>query len=189
MKRAIALTRVFEPALARFVAPSRIAHFEGDRYDVKRPNRYCRQVSSVFSADVLARVRLLEGLRRIAEADEARFVTFNVRPLAHIHTVEVRMHNGTLEARKILLWTSLWQQILWAAAHRTAIESVDDVEVIVPDGDIVELARMYLADARQPQQQLLVQRLVARRAEIVDQWRRVPELASWVEASRRWSNP
>ena len=85
-----------------------------------------------------------------------------------------------MEARKILLWTSLWQQLLWAAAHHTSIDATDDVEVITPNGDLMDLARKYLPDARQPQQQVLLQRLVARQAEISEQWRRTPELASWL---------
>ncbi len=78
------------------------------------------------------------------------------------------MHSGTLDAMKILLWVSLWQQLLWAASHRQQIDNVPDCKVIIPDGDIVALAEKYLPDARQPQQKLLLHRLAARRLEIVD---------------------
>lgn len=192
LKRAIALARLFEPALGTLVAPSRLVALDLNRgrYDVSQPNSFCRPVSSVFGAERLSRVRTIEGLRRIAEADEARYVTFNIKPLPHIHTVEVRMHNGTLEARKILLWISLWQQLLWAAAHRTSIPTVPERDVIEPTGDIIALAREYLPDARQLDQQAFLRRLAARRAQICsEQWSKSPELATWVEASRRWSQP
>lgn len=190
VKRAIRLTRLFEPALATLVAPSRVVHFERGRYNVRAPNPYCRPVSSVFSERVLRNARTLDDLRAVAERDDARYVTFNVRPLSQIHTVEIRLHNGTLEARKILLWVSLWQQLLWAAAHRDDVPAVPDTEVIFPDGDIVQLALEHLPDPHQPQQRLLVRRLAARRAEIRDdQWTRVPELASWVASTTAWVHP
>ncbi len=97
------------------------------------------------------------------------------------------MHHGTLEARKILLWVSLWQQILWAAANRSWVAEVPDVPVIMPFGDITKLAQDYLPDARQPQQTTFLRRLAARRSDIVsEQWRRSPDLASWIGLAQQW---
>lgn len=182
VKRAIQLARLFEPALASLVAPSRVAAFDPatGRYDISSPNTYCAPISTVFGRQEIDRIRSLDDIRLLAEADGARYVTFNLRPLPNIHTVEVRLHNGTLEARKILLWVSLWQQILWAAASDKPIPDTPDIEVIRPAGDIIRLAQIYLPEARQPQQQALLQRLETRRKEIRDLWRRSPELAPWL---------
>jgi superfamily II DNA or RNA helicase len=191
VKRAIQLTRLFEPALGTLVAPSRLVKFSEEHgYDTSQPNAYCKPVSAVFSRRTLDGVRSLEDIWRIAESRESRYVTFNVRPLSSLHTVEVRLHNGTIEARKILLWVSLWQQILWAAAHRSPIPDVTDSTVINPQGDIIILAQKWLPDARQPQQKMLLHRLATRRAEIVEeQWKRNPILSPWLASVPSWVVP
>lgn len=190
VKRAIQLTRLFEPALGTLVAPSRLVAFTGQGYDTSQPNAYCRPISSVFSRRVLESVRSLDDIWRIAGAQESRYVTLNLRPLSTLHTVEVRLHHGTIEARKILLWVSLWQQILWAAAHRSPVPDTVDTSVIGPRGDIVRLAQDWLPDARQPQQKVLLQRLAARRTQIVEeQWRRAEALNPWLSAAQNWSAP
>jgi superfamily II DNA or RNA helicase len=190
VQRAIALTRLFEPALATLVAPSRLVRLANRRYDLGRPNAFCRPISTVFSERVLAAARSLEELLDVVTPEETRHVTFNLRPLFSLQTVEIRLHSGTLEARKILLWVSLWQQILWAAGQPLDVPAVPDRAVIHPDGDIVELAARYLPDAGAPAQSGLVQRLAARRAEIRDeQWSRFPELRTWVAATAGWTRP
>jgi superfamily II DNA or RNA helicase len=190
VQRAIALTRLFEPALATLVAPSRLVRLANKRYDLRQPNDYCRPISTVFSERVLAAARSLEELLDVVTPEETRNVTFNLRPLATLQTVEIRLHSGTLESRKILLWVSLWQQILWAAGQPLDVPAVPDRSVIHPDGDIVQLAARYLPDGQTPQQSGLAQRLAARRAEIRDeQWSRFPELKAWVTATAGWALP
>lgn len=186
LKRAVRLAKLFEPALATLVAPSRIANFESGGYDLKSPNRYCAPVSTVFGERVLDRLGSVREFAEVARHHEARYVTFNIQPLDLIHTVEVRMHSGTLESRKILPWVSLWMQILWAAANREVSAGVDR-SVIEPNGDIVALALEYLPDARQPQQQAFLQRLLARRSEVVQQWALHPHLWPWLDHAGRWT--
>jgi hypothetical protein len=114
-------------------------------------------------------------------------LTFNTAPLQHIRTVEVRMHGGTLDAGKILLWVSLWQQLLWAAEHpQREIQTTADCSVIHPGTDLLALARDYLTPFTQLGQQQFIERLRRRRNEIVTRWAQVPELAPWVEISGRW---
>jgi superfamily II DNA or RNA helicase len=189
VRRALKLARLFEPALASLVSPSRVAAFSRGEYRLDYPNPYCRPLAEVFSESVLARTPSLSTIRALANAEDARYVTFNVRPLDHQQTVEVRMHNGTLEARKILLWLSLWAQILWAAEHRERITKVADVSVLAPTEDIVALARRWLPDSGQPQQRRLLQRLAERRDEIVATWRRHPTLAPWTAHAAAWQAP
>jgi superfamily II DNA or RNA helicase len=186
LKRAVRLAKLFEPALGTLVGPSRIARFEGGSYDLRSPNAFCAPVSTLFSESLLDGLHTTAEFARVASAHESRYVTFNIQPLQSIHTVEVRMHSGTVEARKILPWLSLWMQILWAAANRSDIPRGSDRGVIEPDGDIVALALGYLPDARQLQQRNFVQRLAARRSEVVQQWARHPQLRPWLEYTTRW---
>lgn len=180
VKRAISLWRLFEPALATLVAPSRIARFSNGRYDVAEANEYTLPISTAISSEELARAASVNDLLRAAERSGAtRYVTLNLLPLATINTVEIRLHNGTLEAEKILRWVSLAQQILWAACVERPIPLVADTSVLAPTGDIVSLAREYLPDARQPAQRRFIDGLVRRRAEILAIWRSHPELAPW----------
>lgn len=187
LKRALALVRLFEPGLASIVAPSRIAHFENGYHDTQRPNRFCRPVSAVFSGQKLSKLQSFSDVAALADAEDARYVTFNVRPLGDIQTVEVRLHHGTLNAGKILLWVSLWQQLLWAAQYpRREIEPVRDIEFITPGRDLLVLAREYLVPAEQAGQQGFLDKLSQRRSEIVETWRRFPRLSAWVKASAKW---
>ena len=141
-----------------------------------------------LSSDVLANLRSFADVARAVGEKSARHLTFNLRPLDVLDTAEVRMHSGTLDARKILLWVSLWQQILWAAAHGKPAAPAPDVRVITPSADIVDLARQYLPDAGQPQQAKLIRRLAERRREILELWAGSADLARWLTFSRTRSD-
>jgi hypothetical protein len=188
LKRAVGLVKLFEPALGSLVAPSRIARLNDDgRYDLSAPNSYCRPVSTVLNGDAVRDLRTFSDVTRLTGGDdEARYVTFNLRPLDHQQTVEIRLHDGTLDASKILLWVSLWQQILWAAEHpRRELEPVADVRVITPSADLLDLAREYLPPVGQTGQREFLAKLKQHRNGIVERhWKRAPELATWVRASR-----
>jgi superfamily II DNA or RNA helicase len=190
VRRAIRLARLFEPAVATLVAPSRIADFDGTTYAVGEPNFFCRPVSTVFTRSRLARARTLSDIARLSDRVGARFVSFNVAPLAHLHTVEVRLHSGTLEPGRILPWLSLWMQVVWAASRWKRVDRTDDKLVITPTGDIVHLASRWLPDARLPQQRAFLQRLHDRRLEIAEgPWRAAPDLMGWRFFTRRWTDP
>lgn len=186
IKRAIVLAKCFEPALATLVAPSRLAAFDGQSYDLGNPNRFCKPVSVVFPMRKLEEASRIDDLLGSVAEYDARYVTFNVRPLSDIQTVEVRMHSGTFEASKALLWLSLWMQILWAAAERPLAPAPPDVDVITPNGDILQLARQYLPAVQQP---LFLKRLDARRREAVQLWKRSPQLRQWVDFAWKWGAP
>jgi hypothetical protein len=189
LKRAVGLVKLFEPALGSLVAPSRIAHLNNGRYDLSAPNPYCRPVSATLNANAVRDLRTFSDVSRLTRGDDdLRYVTFNLRPLDHQQTVEIRLHHGTLDASKILLWVSLWQQILWAAEHpRRELEPVADVQVISPSADLLALARKYLPPIEQPGQREFLAKLRQHRSEIVArEWKPAPELAAWVRASCSW---
>lgn len=184
VRRAIELTRLFEPGLASLVAPSRLTTFDGSFYDTSKPNQFCRPVSAVFSSKALTRATTTERIWELSERRRARHLTFNVRPIDEIQTVEVRLHNGTLEAPKILLWLSLWQQMLWCATSPRKIPSVPDVAILRPKGNIVELAKRFLPAG---EDQAFLARLEARRQEVARLWKRHPELSHWLPYKRKWN--
>lgn len=189
LKQALGLVRLFEPALGSLVAPSRIAHLHDGRYDVSAPNPYCRPVSTVIDAAALERIALFSDVSRLTRGeDELRYVTFNLRPLDHQQTVEVRLHHGTLDAHQILLWVSLWQQLLWAAEHPQApLPKSADLHVIDPSSDLLALAREHLPSIEYEGQRAFLAKVRQRRSQVVDQhWKRTPDLASWVHKSSGW---
>jgi hypothetical protein len=190
LQRAVRLVKLFEPALGSLVTPSRIAHQTNGHYNLDAPNPYCRPVASVIDDATLRDLRLFSDISRLTNGeDELRYVTFNLRPLDHQRTVEVRLHHGTLDAHKILRWVSLWHQILWAAENaRTELEATTDVHVIQPSGDLIALARAYLAPIEEPGQRDFLELLRQDRSEIVERhWKRSPDLAAWVQASSAWT--
>jgi hypothetical protein len=182
LKRTVGLVKLFEPALGSLVAPSRIAQLTDGRYDLDAPNPYSRPVSAVLDADSLRNLRLFSDVTRLTSGDdERRYVTFNVRPLDHQQTVEVRLHHGTLEAHKILRWVSLWQQILWAAEHpRRELAPTPDVRVITPNADLITLAREYLVPIEHPGQREFLELLQQDRCDVVERhWKPHADLAPW----------
>jgi len=183
------LVRLFEPALATLVPPSRLAEFDGSRYQLGEPNYYARPVSTVIPGSLLGEGFDRERIVRCTRADEARYSTVNLVPLfleGGPSTIEVRMHGGTIEAGKMLLWMSLWQQLLWAATSSPAVPQVPDRGFLEPDGDIVKLARQYLPAPTQAAQAAFLSRLDARRRLVATLWARHPELQGWLDYVRRW---
>jgi superfamily II DNA or RNA helicase len=186
VRRALELVRLFEPALATLVPPSRLARFDptGGRYDLAAPNGFCQPLSTVFTARRIAALRSEREVLALSEPHRRRFVTLNLRPLGELGTMEVRLHGGTLEAGKILLWLSLWQQLFWAAENRAGagpVPVVRDTGRIVPDGDLLALASAWLPWSSQ----LFRQRLHQRRLEVRQLWRH-PDLAPWLAFADRW---
>lgn len=184
------LARLFEPGLATLVSPSRIMAYQGGRYLRGEPNPYCRPLASVVKAEHLGLSFGWDTMHRLFTEQDSRYLTVNPRPLLRTDgatpTIEIRMHGGTTEARKMLLWLSLWQQVLWAASICPTVPDVPDRAALCPDGNIVAMAKAYLPSASQPGQQTFLRKLTDRRAEIVQGWTAHPELASWADFAARW---
>jgi hypothetical protein len=186
VRRAVMLAKWFEPAAATLVGPSRLVSFDGQRYDLSTPNLFCQPVSAAFPSRRLAKASTVEELLAQVDDHEARYVTFNIRPLSDIHTVEVRMHSGTMDSAKALLWLSLWMQVLWAAASSIEVPEAPDVDVITPSGDILALARRFLPAV---QQEAFLKRLDVRRREVARGWERTPAVAAWSSYAAKWGPP
>ena len=109
-----------EPGLYSLVAPSRLYGFDGLSYNRHRRNRYCKPVREFRhgSASLLNTQRILwpDRYHSVRLADEADDTTL----------MEVRMHHGTAQFRKILPWISLWMTILQEPCTRNRNKAVSD---------------------------------------------------------------
>jgi superfamily II DNA or RNA helicase len=108
------LTRLqrLEPGLFTLVSPSRLFRFLEGRYCLGQRNRYCLPVREM-DPDI-ERVRL----PGFTAARSHRFRSVNVtHAYEDVQKLEVRMHNGTTEFRKIAPWVSLWMSIFSHARY------------------------------------------------------------------------
>ncbi len=98
-----------EPYLGALVSKSRTTRFIRDGvYDVTKSNKYCTPIQKQITKKTLKESRTVEQL---VDDVKDRYATLNVKPLMDISTVEFRLHNGTVEALKIVRWISICQQV------------------------------------------------------------------------------
>ena len=165
-------THVFlEPSLASLVAPSRIAYFNGIDYDTTKANPYCMPVSSFISGKKLEEKRSFQQLINTID----RYCTLNIHNLRTLGTVEFRMHSGSANASKILLWLSLHQQILHAVSdNRYTLKSEQKKwkkrTVITPDNKICSRIAQICIDGKTTKLQQLLKK---RQEAILERWRAI----------------
>ena len=161
-----------EPALYSLVPPSR---FQND---------YCKSVRHH-----LAKVRGLSTLTEWQEwlsNESLRYLLLNATNLfGEKGTIEARLHSGTVEGPKILLWVSLWMRILEAIGRGQLPVLSQSRSFQAPlegqsHGDIVEIARSIGAG---PELQRKLDR--RRRALVRRSWRVHPEFGPIAVAARR----
>lgn len=95
-----------QPMINGLVAPSR-----------RRGNTYCQPLV-LAEVDRIANVRTLEGMRRVSVA---RYRTLNLEAYGKHGTLEIRQHQGTLNAEKIVSWLRLGQAIIDTAKSGTVL--------------------------------------------------------------------
>ena len=159
IKNLLHLQSIFEPALACLVAPSRIAQFDGYHYNCKKPNIYCRPISSYISSRTLENISSFTRLK----AKYDKYCTLNIQGLKKLGTVEFRMHSGTLSLRKILLWLSLQQQLLHSVllpdfALSSTQKRWKKTTSITPNQHLIHLAKEFLPDGKEPYFQHLLRK-------------------------------
>ena len=190
--KAVQLTHLLEPLLRSLVHPSRFALYdeEDKSYDTEQPNRFCRPVSDVYPIDDLDKETSLEDLKEVAARDREqcpRTVSFNPSPLWDLNSqshVEVRLLNGTADAKELLTWLSLWFRILWAAEDKdwnlASDYDLTNPAELFPDLDMEDL--LNVVDLTNESSTFL-KRLKQRQAEIFDIWREHDELKEWLPPS------
>lgn len=171
-----------EPGLMTLVSPSRLFGFNGRNYRLDQRNKYCLSVrESIPNVDLVEFWQLANDRYRTVNLSQAD---------AEVQTVEVRMHNGTTDFRKIAIWISLWMLILNRAQQEWLGKGVygpvfpgANVHVNDPSGeDIFQL----LAEDRINLSHDLSTALHKRRCELRSAWAQVlpKRVESW--ASHNW---
>jgi len=172
-----------EPYLGLLVSPSRMTDYdpEDNSYALNIPNPYAdswaeltrdRKVSD-FSED-----RDLRALFDTIEEDEnpGRYLYANLTNLLDkdgIKTVEIRLHNGTLNRRKVLGWLSLWMQLLERLKRPSvALPPVPDtfLEDRAPNAEILGQFDAVMLQALGDPQADFVKFLGKRVEEVWDAW-------------------
>ena len=101
-----------EPGLFTLTGPSRLyAYSEGQGYDHKEGNLYCEPLRALRN---MSRVRV----DRLVRDRSNRYHSVNLtRSREAVQLLEVRLHGGTTEFRKVALWLALWMQIFNRARY------------------------------------------------------------------------
>lgn len=175
-----------EPALFTLTSPSRLYPFcqLQRRYSKREGNPYCRPVRRLRNVDRL-------GLTEFMQNDRNRYYTVNLtRQDPGVQLLEVRMHGGTTEFRKMALWTSLWMQIFnrsryeWSGRGRCGpIFRLRDRPVGPRTASRVDIIKVLGAEGI-PLTPEFVRLLRERRRELREPWGRLlpARVASWDRA-------
>lgn len=178
----VQFVRRFEGALFTLCAASRYTDTSlveyGDEYST---NEYCMPLLGAISDDDVQSFKNSARIRETFCNHEMRYHTVNLSLFdTSPQRLEVRMHSGTLDAKKILLWVSLWQNIFSSLDNLplnvTGFRSDADHPQISSkeDGDIVFVAARYLGLAYDHHKNMLT-KLHERRREAMSTsaWRKV----------------
>lgn len=151
VRRLLRMVAYYEPALFSLVSKSRIG------------NEYTLPLRKVDPA-------------RIRDLATERYHTIDIDSRRRLGTIEVRLHNGTLNGPKILTWVSLWMRILERARKLgtpPVLRELGDPEqpfTVEDDSDAASLANFVDASLR------LKKRLLLRRDDLVGRhWPDLPE--------------
>ena len=110
-----------EPGLFSLVSPSRLYRYDGEVYRRRHPNPYCKPVRRTYG-DLDDHTRGWASIERDAE----RYSSLHIRPnFGGLNLMEVRMHQGTTNFKKMALWICLWMQIFNRGRYAWDGDSVD----------------------------------------------------------------
>jgi carbonic anhydrase/acetyltransferase-like protein (isoleucine patch superfamily) len=134
-KRMVHNWRDSQDAIDTLVAPSRRGH---QNYTSPLTPWDLELVDSLDS--------MTNARSRLGDHNE-RFRAFNVQAYGRHGTVEVRQHQGTLNADKIIAWVKFGQAFILAAVDGTDIEATDGEELLAALGDHLDShLRTYLTE-------------------------------------------
>lgn len=107
VRRILHFMRIYEPAFASLVAPSRVV--VGDA-----PNQYCLPYR-LFDFERVNSIKKGEDISVFLGNQSDRYRTLNLSNFdKNPQRVEVRFHHGTVDSVKILSWISLWMNVFGA---------------------------------------------------------------------------
>jgi hypothetical protein len=195
-KNLVQFVRRFEGALFTLCAASRFQ--DNDNFDTgfHMPNEYCTPLLGSVSDDDVEELADAESIRNMFCNHDMRYHTVNLSLFdSNPQRLEVRMHSGTTDSEKILLWVSLWQNIFNCLNNFpldvTRFSSDAEAPEISgkPDGDIVHVAAKYLGLSNEIHRQMLL-KLHERRKELMDtkNWKEVLGTRKRNNLLRAWQN-
>ena len=178
-----------EPGLFTLVAPSRLYRFDGYDYDRRRRSQYCAPVGdliALYGSGVLDRPWLFSRYRSVNMT----------KSRDDLNLLEVRMHNGTTDYKKILPWISLWMTIFNHDRYRWRGDLIDekvfrcgDQRIIPSRADREDIFQLLFEEGIAIEQSF-ADLLYDRRAALRRFWRRViPRRVSGWERAGFYSRP
>jgi len=132
VQRLLKFMRAYEPSLFSLVPPRRVLGPDG------RPNEYCAAIQTRFSTEEIDELGTKRELKSIFRDYDERYHTVNLTKYADpVQVLEVRLHGGTVEAEKILLWISLWMCLLprLSSEHASIPDTGNNKDILLPNGD------------------------------------------------------
>jgi carbonic anhydrase/acetyltransferase-like protein (isoleucine patch superfamily) len=134
-KRMVHNWRDSQDAIDTLVAPSRRGH-----------QNYTSPLTP-WDIELVDGLESMTGARSVLGDHNERFRAFNVQAYGRHGTVEVRQHQGTLNADKIIAWVKFGQAFILAAVDGTDIEATDGEELLAALGDHLDSQlRTYLTE-------------------------------------------
>jgi len=170
----VQFVRRFEGALFTLCAASRYTDTSLAEYGADySANEYCMPLLGAISDDDVLSFKSAARIRETFCHHAMRYHTVNLSLFeTSPQRLEVRMHSGTLDPTKILLWVALWQNIFSSLDNLplnvTGFRSDAEHPVISAkeDGDIVFVAAKYLGLAYEHHRTML-NKLHQRRREVM----------------------
>jgi superfamily II DNA or RNA helicase len=164
LKTFLKLVKFLEPGLATLLAPSRLIKHKGKgEYDHTESNEYCRCLNEMLTNSEIDGIKSIDDFKKRIKRearhfeDEPRYRSVNLLNFAKGSDVlEVRLLHGTLNHQNVVLWLSLWMQILAASEWLDGKDfpNIDFPVPLIPDDsnnfDLVHLWKSLGLDRLDP---------------------------------------
>jgi len=170
-----------EPGLFTLVAPSRLWKFDPAQGECLKSvyNQYCSPLSAPVNRE---KVEAMMNnpydpyLEDIYDNQLFRYFSVNItKSKGSPHLVEIRLHNGTVDANKIIPWISLWMNIINRVAFDIQSGEISELDIFdlpcinANDENIFELLKMEEIPITTQLQIILHQR----RKQLANRWRAI----------------
>jgi len=123
-------------------------HFNSIVAPSRRANMFCRAVPADRKMRVDQLTTVGQIINTMATTSNDRFWKLNLASYSRHHTVEVRQHQGTVEAEKIMNWVRLCAAVVIAAAKGKTITTVENLEGFLAQIETGETETAFLIARR-----------------------------------------
>lgn len=175
LRQLIRYYRAYEPAFNSLVSPSRVIQKDG------MSNYYCRSLRESFSDEDLKTMSSKKLLKVLDDDDYlGRYSAINFQNrTGKGRRLEIRLHQGTIEAHKVTLWTALWMNVLFAVKAKSVEEMIAKCNIeqrvampsVAPESNIMGLCLQIGLSSHLG----MVQKIRTRRFEVISSphWKKV----------------